>query len=146
MAVPMYVALNMVKMNACKNATSSSSVIMKRVKGMDAAAPATDPPMLVPALPRMKIRLTKLMITIWPAVILAKSRSNRVNGFKNTPRISIGVRMNILSTAGTPGIHKVCSQKCLLALKVEMIKVKRAKTIVIEILPVTLAPPGKNGI
>jgi hypothetical protein len=51
--------LNMVKMKACKNATSNSSVIINRVSGIEATAPATEPPTLSPAFPKIKIRLTK---------------------------------------------------------------------------------------
>ena len=51
MAVPIYVALSMVKINACKKATNNSRVIINKVNGIEAAAPATEPPMLVPALP-----------------------------------------------------------------------------------------------
>lgn len=97
-------------MNACKNATKSSIAPMNKVKGTEINAPTVDPPMLFPASPNIKIKLTKLMITICPAVMFAKSRNNNVNGFKKTPRISTGVKIRIFNTDGTPGIHKICSQ------------------------------------
>lgn len=82
---PMYVALNMVKMKACRNATSNSRVIINKESGMEAAIPAAEPPVLSPDLPRMKIRLTKDKITMCPAVMLAKRRRSKVNGLRNTP-------------------------------------------------------------
>ena len=146
MAVPIYVADNIVKMKACRNATSNSSVIMNKESGTEAMIPVIEPVIFLPASPNIKIRLTKLRITMWPAVMLAKRRNSRVNGFRKRPRISMAVRMKIFRTAGTPGIHKVCSQKCFFALNVEIKNVSRASTMVMEILPVTLAPPGKKGI
>ena len=136
----------MVKMNAWRNATKSSSVIMKSESGMAAAAPAIEPPTLVPALPNMKIKPTKHMITMCPAVMFAKSRSSKVKGLRNKPSISTGVRIRILSAAGTPGIQSVCSQKYFLVLASIRMKVNMANTMVTERLPVTLALPGKKGI
>ena len=130
----MYVALSMVKMKACRNATSNSRVIMNSVSGMEAVTPMMEPLVLSPDLPRIKIRLTKDRITMWPAVMLATRRRSSVNGLRKSPRISIGVRMKIFRTAGTPGIQSVCSQKCLLALKVEIRNVITARTNVMEIL------------
>jgi hypothetical protein len=47
---------------------------------------------------------------------------------------------------GTPGVLKICTQKCLLVLNKVMMNVKPANTSVTAMFPVKLAPNGKNGI
>ena len=59
----------MVKMKACKNATSNSSTLMNNANGTATAAPPKPPPKFSPAFPNTKMRPTKLIIMICPAVI-----------------------------------------------------------------------------
>lgn len=54
----------------------------------------------------MKIRQTRLSTIMCPAVIFAKRRIIRANGFEKIPMISTGI-ITGSSQKGTPGVAKV---------------------------------------
>ena len=109
MAAPIYKADNKVKINACKNATSISKTFINAVNGTAINAPPNEPPMLSPALPKTKIKLTNVAITTCPAVILAKRRTSSVTGLMKIEAISMG-NIKILMGIGTSGIQRMCCQ------------------------------------
>ncbi len=99
-------------------------------------------------LPKIKIKLIKPKMIMWPAVMFANKRTINTKGFVNTPIIStIGMSgTGNFSHHGTPGALTMCFQYPLFPLNVVIKKVNRAKTSVTAMLPVTFAPPGKIGI
>ena len=88
-----------------------------------------------------RINDIKLKIIMCPAVIFANNLIIKANGFVKTPNISIGIIIGN-NAAGVPGGLTRCFQYPLFADIVIIIKVKRDKTNVTEILPVTFAAPG----
>ncbi len=96
-----------VKTNACKKATKISNNPLKianPTETIDTLYPAIAPPILA----KIKIRLIKERITICPAVIFANNLNINTNGFVNTPKISIGTKMNF-TPKGTGGLN-MCDQ------------------------------------
>ncbi len=107
---------------------------MKITKKYDTGATASDL--------KIKIRQTRLRMIIWPAVMFAKRRIIRANGFENIPMISTGIIMGN-SQNGTPGCCKnMSSSSVLLPLNCVIKNVNRARTNVTAIFPVTFAPKG----
>jgi hypothetical protein len=74
---------------------------MKITKRIDTGATATDL--------KMKIRQIRLSTIMCPAVIFAKRRIIRANGFEIIPMSSTGI-ITGRSQNGTPGVAKVCRQ------------------------------------
>ena len=91
----------------------------------------------------MKIKQIKLNTIIWPAVMFANKRTINANGFDNTPIISTGIIIGY-NHHGTSG-KKMCFQYDLFPLMLVTKNVITPITTVKAILPVKLAPPGKNG-
>ena len=96
--------------------------------------------------PKMNIIHTKDNMITCPAVILAKSRTVKENGLVN---ISMNSNAGIKGTGsfnqvGTSGFI-VCFQNAFVLDACVMTKVNNAKVSVTAMLPVMLAPPGKNG-
>ena len=56
-----------------------------------------------------KINPTKLINTMWPAMIFAYKRIIKAKGLIKTPNNSIGANIIFIGT-GTPGIQKICFQ------------------------------------
>lgn len=88
----------MVNTNACKKATSSSNIFMNSANGTAAN----------PAHADLKININEIRLntTICPAVMFAKRRIIKANGFVNVPASSIGINA-IRIGIGTPGIQKI---------------------------------------
>ena len=81
---------------------------MANTNGIAIAIPAPAPAAPI-ALLKKNIKLTKLKIMTWPAVILANNRINKVAGLINKLMISM-IDKSGLTAVGTPGIHKICIQ------------------------------------
>ena len=90
--------------------------------------------------PKINIRETREMMMMCPAIMFAKRRIMRANGFVNTPNKSTSVKMGFIP-AGTGGLN-ICPQKCLFELAKITMKDIHARTKVNAIFPVTLAVPG----
>ena len=56
----------------------------------------------IASLPKMRIKLTKDRMMMWPALMFAVKRIINTIGFRNIPTISIGMMMGI-TNRGTPG-------------------------------------------
>ena len=115
---------------------------MKMVNAIDTGA-KPHPATLLMA-PKIKINITKQVITMWPATILANKRTINANGLVKIPKNSTGTKIGF-TKPGTGGL-KICAQKCLLVLNKITKKLITPKTIVNAIFPVTLAEPGINPI
>ena len=89
----------------------------------------------------------RLRITACPASMLANRRIISANGFVKIPTSSIAgiIGTGHLSHTGTSG-QKISFQYSRVPNRFTATNVHNANTIVIAILPVTLAPPGKIGI
>ena len=86
---------------------------------------------------------------MWPAKIFANNRIINTKGRitmldENSIKGMSGI--GNFNHHGTPGVLTMCTQKNLLVVTIVIIKVMAANTMVIEMFPVTLAPPGKMGI
>ena len=90
--------------------------------------------------PNINISEIREMMIMCPAIMFAKRRIMRANGFVNTPNRSTSVKMGFIP-AGTGGLN-MCPQKCFPELNKMMTKEIHASTKVNAILPVTLAVPG----
>ena len=82
-----------------------------------------------------------------PANILAKRRIHKANGFIKAPKTSMNGMSGIghFNQVGTSG-HNISFQYSFVPKMLVKRKVIKAKTNVIAILPVKLAPPGNIGI
>ena len=92
---------SMVKIYACKKATSNSKVEMNKAIGMDNPDQAM--------LSFTKIIEIKEITIIWPAVMLANKRINNAAGLIKIPAISIGTKIGY-KAKGTPGGINMCFQ------------------------------------
>lgn len=95
----------------------------------------------------MKMMHVSERITAWPPMILANRRTIRANGLLITPIISmIGISgTGHFKNNGTLG-QNTSFQYSRLPNKLTAKNVQQAKNSVMLMFPVTLAPPGKNGI
>ena len=116
---------------------------MNKTNKTDIGATAHPAPGLAPLFEATKIKDIKLNIIICPAVIFAKSRIIKANGFVKTPKISMGIIIGN-KAKGVPGGLTRCFQYPLFADTVIIINVNIDNTKVTEILPVTFAAPGVN--
>jgi hypothetical protein len=124
-------------------ATRISSSMMKRARAIEAGAIATPPTQLILAI--SAIRRRSVVITMWPASMLAKSRIMRAKGFVNMLRISTGIMIGS-SHAGSPGGTRLW--KCPTRPYFEIpaycwaAKEMRARPIVTARFPVEVAAKG----
>ena len=58
---------------------------------------------------KINIKLIKLNMMMWPAVMFANKRTISAKGLVNTPNSSTGI-INIFTGKGTPGNQKMCCQ------------------------------------
>ena len=140
----MNMALNIVKTYAWIKATSNSRQSMKIIITTD--TPLSPAPITAPNLQEINITQVSDKTMAWPAKILANKRTIKAKGFVNMPNNSITgiIGTGHLSHVGTLG-QKISSQYSLLPNKLMAKKVNMAKTNVMAILPVRLAPPGNIG-
>ena len=91
---------NMVKIYACKNATSNSIQSINTTNNTEAGDTASV----------LKINMSdiKLSTIMWPAVILANKRIIKANGFEIIPINSTGTMM-MYNQSGISGV-KMCFQ------------------------------------
>ena len=124
------------------NSSSTSTNIASINDNTDIAPPAAA---LISA--KTNIRLMNPNTTICPAVMLAKSRIANTKGLVKQPTSSmIGINgIGNFKNHGTPGVLKMSSKYSLLPKIFVMKNVNNANTNVIAMLPVRLAPNGKNG-
>ena len=94
-------AESMVKIYACKKATSNSKVEINKAIGTDNPDHAR--------LSFTKIIEIKDITIMWPAVMLANKRINNAAGLIKIPAISIGTNIGY-KAKGTPGGINMCFQ------------------------------------
>ena len=125
-------AESMVKIYACKKATSNSKVEINKAIGIDNPDHAM--------LSFTKIIEIKEITIMWPAVMFANKRINNAAGLIKIPAISIGTKIGY-KAKGTPGGINMCFQNGFLENINWMIKVNIANVIVTEIFPVKFGLP-----
>ena len=111
---------------------------MKIVNARDTGAKPQPATLLIA--PKMKINITKQVITMCPATMLANKRTINAKGLVKIPKNSTGTKIGF-TNPGTGGL-KICPQKCLFVLKTITRKLMNPNTMVNAILPVTFAEPG----
>ena len=81
---------NNAKMNACRNATNSSNMLIATPIPTGSTAIANDP--------KVKIRLIIARSTTCPAIMFANNRIASANGFVSYEMNSIGVMMKVIGS------------------------------------------------
>lgn len=100
-----------------------------------------------PILAVTKMMLANAKMMECPAIMLANKRIIKANGLVNMPNNSMaGIKgTGHFNQVGTSG-QRISFQYSLVPKTLTAMNVQSAKTNVMAILPVTLAPPGNTGI